>query len=73
MEKKSLTLDVFKNTLGERYAKYKGKFKESKFDALLDELHFEESIIGREDLLLILHDEGFFEAKGKWIVCILLH
>jgi hypothetical protein len=58
-------LDIFQKTLGERYTKYKGKFKESKFDALLDELHFEESVIGREDLRLLLQDNGFFEVtKG---------
>jgi hypothetical protein len=68
MEYKPLTLEEFKRALGVRYDKYKGKFKESKFDGLLDELHFENSILGREDLRIILKDEGFFEdSKGIYI------
>jgi hypothetical protein len=61
MERESMTLDIFQKTLEKRYTMYKRKCK----DVLLDGRCFEDSVIGIEDLRLLLQDDAFFEVtKG---------
>ena len=68
MDKKELTLDSFQQELGENFNKWKGSWKEEKFDSLLNKHNFEQNKIRRESLRIELKQLGFFEggSQGKF-------
>lgn len=59
------TIESFQKALGDVYEKLDGKFKEKKFDELLNEFKFGTSVSRREILRSALKERGFFE-KGNY-------
>lgn len=50
-----LSVAEFKKVLGEDFNELKGTFEEQKFDGLLNELQFKQSILGRSKLRNVLN------------------
>jgi hypothetical protein len=60
------TLENFKNVLGTKYIL--GGFSERLFDPLLDKLKFKQDPEARWNLLVQLHNEGFFRGTNNLYV-----
>ena len=65
------TKESFERTLGDLYDIFKGKFKEEKFEGLLNEYNFCKSISGREKLRIALKEDDFFEKGSPFSILVL--